>query len=146
MKTIEFETAKKLKELGITPILKYQMTWYKIGETRVLSETFNQLNCNKGYILIGAALTLDEILDMLPVRIETNYAYYFVNLDKYPDKDKIISYCICYVRNNLLDDKSVLKEFTHANLAEAAGQLLIWCIENGHVKIEDINNDCTNVE
>jgi len=88
--------------------------------------------------------TLDEILDMLPKSIKFHYfirrkdkefATYLLNID----------YCIyeykwlCHIC--LRDDADILIEFAHENPAESAGKLLIWCIKNGHVKVEDLNNE-----
>ena len=104
-------------------------------------ETYKKLI---GLGLKDDAYTLDEILSMLPksikfhhfiLRKDKEFATYLLNID----------YCIyehkCQCRICLRDDADILIEFVHENPADAAGKLLIWCIKNGHVKVEDLNNE-----
>jgi len=101
-------------------------------------ETYNEL------IELGLkanAYTLDEILSMLPKSIKFHhfirrkskeFATCYLNLNYGIDEDKC--------RVGLRDGADILIEFIYENPADAAGRLLAWCIKNGHVKVEDLNN------
>jgi hypothetical protein len=78
-----------------------------------------------------SAFTLDEILKLLLPTIKTEYAYYFLNVRKGEDSLYGVYYGVYY---GLSDDCFALVQFWDKNPAQAAGLLLKWCIENGHVK------------
>ena len=144
MKTIELETAKKLKELGLK---NKSFSFWRLrngGEEKGYKITHDTINANylkNNKDILYMAYTLDEILEMLPAEIITCRNEYELILGKdVCDNEPAVS----YTRFEADDDYSCmwkhLAGFGNKNPAEAAGQLLIWCIENGHVKIEDINN------
>lgn len=88
--------------------------------------------------------TLDEILEMLPANIMTQTPC---------GKPGVVSYVLTLIKSNFYcisydcmggceecPCKSELEliTFSNKNPAEPAGELLAWCIENGHVKPSDI--------
>ena len=89
------------------------------------------------------AFTLDEILDMLPSKIiikGSGYMWYHFEL--YLKKMMYTNiYLINYKYFMHGTDEVILEENDNTNPAEAAGTMLIWCIKNGHVKVEDLNNE-----
>jgi len=132
MKTIEFETAKKLSNLRVGKA-GYFWWYYKGNEEksydivpdRIIAHVDPYLWNRKCY-----AYTLDEILAMLPTDVRL---YHLDDSRKYRDYE----FCL-YALNG--GGVTSLKSTVNKNPAEAAGQLLIWCIENGYVKVEDSNN------
>jgi hypothetical protein len=145
MKTTSFELSKKIKELGfiresdhtfiqqlgIKAISKESLSLLTQLETETASPYFKAPKD-----LYINAYTLDEILEMLPV-----YVHVICNCD-----------CDCDSHNELHMGISVHNgirglyigygdkvSFDNKNPAEAAGQLLVWCIENGYVVTEENN-------
>jgi hypothetical protein len=115
MKTTSFELSKKLKEVGVK----------QFGASSYHVDTKNHCDI--------ACFTLDEILEMLPgIVTDGECNYWKLNLDKGTDHH---SGNDGYVFSYGGITKSDLKEFIHPNPAEAAGQLLLWCIENGYVEV-----------
>jgi len=84
------------------------------------------------------AFTLDEILDMLPVEISPSYHLEFFRVKGEGRGHYKPVYNMHYYRADFLQP---LVDFESTNPLEAAGKLLIWCIKNGHVKVEDLNNE-----
>jgi hypothetical protein len=105
---------------------------------------------NNGFGGAYPAYTLDEILEIeiLPKNIYTNcddkqygsnsdvvYHLNLTTLDKYT---YYIGYGCIGCTAVAPGDGCYLAGFSSENPAEAAGELLAWCIENGHVKVEDL--------
>jgi len=76
-----------------------------------------------------AAYILDEILEILPDSIEK----YELIIDKLSPHYRV-HYCY-----NETHRKNILQEFIHENATEAAGRLLVWCVENGYVGVDRLN-------
>ena len=77
--------------------------------------------------------TTDELMDMLPkiIKDDDGNKYYF-RMDFEPPMDNLGYYNrfkggYCYYE-------------TCEKLPNALARLLIWCIENNHIKVEDLNN------
>jgi hypothetical protein len=149
METIEFETAKKFKELGLDA--KYYFVWFidnytensepALGIIDIYNEQIFDLDLNPDTVVqrldvkeYYPAYTLDEILAMLPRNIKDSYSGCFLVIGKIDNQ----GICLSYSRIPITDGYII--EFTNKNPAEAAAQLLIWCIEEGHVKVEDLND------
>ena len=134
MKTTSLELSKQLQKLGVKQ--ESYFYWDMDKEQQALV-TAKEMNISYTDTLIKneifSAYTLDEILNMLPDKIKDNYVYYFLKSDKTEE----VRYGIYYARAAIED--GVMVEFLHENPAEAAGQLLVWCIENGYVKPEELN-------
>lgn len=113
LQTTSLELSKKLKELGVK-----QDSFTTKGQD--VKET--------GEFLLCSAFTLDEVLDMLPNAIvnkkEPTWSHRLEII-----KNEESSYEFYYAHN---EDSWI----EHKNPAEAAGQLLAWCIENGYVKVK----------
>ena len=128
MQTTSSELSKKLKELGLK---KEGFGFYKNDETILRFFNRDYSLSNK----ITEAYTLDEVLAMLP-SILTNHEHKFVLLSFNKGSEKYVWF---YSGSEGYTDDLI--EFIHKNPAEAAGQLLVWCIEQGYVKVEEINNE-----
>jgi hypothetical protein len=141
MKTISYELSNKLNKLRVR---KRSYMVYLTGahvEPELLPIYVNpQLPDTE----VVNAYTLDEIIVMLPTIIALdNKEYWNYNykcaprLNTTPDKRDV------YVSEyNLIKELGItaneLCSFLSLNPAEAAGKLLVWCIENGHVKPEEL--------
>jgi hypothetical protein len=125
MKTTSYELSKKLKKLG----LHQDSYFYWINENKKIY--YEGLDYEKNPI---AAFTLDEILEMLPHYI----ARYNLHMRCTNQRYEIGYFDINDIWLNLLIYKF------DKNPAEAAGQLLVWCIEHGYVKPELIGESNEN--
>lgn len=130
MQTIESETAKRLDELGLkreSYFCSFIVPAYNSHALLSCAEyegsVYNKEDCER-----YPAYTLDEVLAMLPKGIR-----YHCLVDVYNTGDFKVS-CV-------IDNYNICKEVQSKNPAEAAGQLLIWCIENGYVKTEELNDE-----
>jgi len=97
------------------------------------AEIYNKLT---GLGLKDDACTLDEILDMLPDSIET-YRYALV-MEKISESAYKCGY---FDGLNAYENLKYFHSVESKNPADAAGRLLAWCIKNGYVKVEDLNNE-----
>jgi len=130
MQTTSYELSKKLdKKISIASDFKKSYFFWVIspefdGEAKLLPKTniksLMELGCK---LTLYPAYTLDEILEMLPKQIPSRHPDYIDELELEVMEDK---YWWSY-------DSS--PDYEHTNPAEAAGQLLVWCIENGHIKL-----------
>lgn len=80
------------------------------------------------------AFTLDEMLELLP---------FTIGMCGLVIEKTLTSEYVCGYFNALTVFASLhfVHKVTSRNPAEAAGNMLIWCIKNGHVKVEDLNNE-----
>lgn len=167
MQTIKFETAKKLQDLNVKKkgYFSYVEYFFYSDTHIIIMPTSDKLTV--GLSFKALAYTLDEILKMLPIFIYTRYdecnkivsvhaPNIKVNFEVYrayleftkcsEDEDiecldnESIAYRMNYTDIDELNLQNNFPEFIHENPAEAAGQLLIWCIENGCIKVEELNN------
>jgi len=142
MQTTSFELSKKIEKLGIIKPFTYVWFIYKNKSNFGIIDGYNEfifdLDLNPEHVIpvervqYFSAYTLDEILEMLPrIIISENdpKIIYKFSLEFYEDE-----YFIGYENANLLERSVCLAEFYHENPAEAAGQLLVWCVENGYVE------------
>lgn len=88
---------------------------------------------------------LDEILEMLPANITTQTPC---------GKPGVVSYVLTLIKSNFYvisydclgdcencpckSERELITFSDRTSRAEVAGELLAWCIENGHVKPEDL--------
>ena len=70
---------------------------------------------------------------MLPfsIAVEATNNYYFLQMGKRP-VDEILTYGFAY--DDIMNDENLYFS-QNPNPAEAAGQLLCWCVENGYVEV-----------
>lgn len=125
MKTISFELAKRLNELGVRKLAYFE--WLHLNERGI--ETIELIKRGQGDYLWNSrvanylAYTLDEILEMLPHYSLQKGCFGSTEVQ---NKTKI-SFRLDYDgRIEILDE----------HVAEAAGELLAWCIENKHVTFD----------
>lgn len=146
MQTISFETAQKLQELGVK---KESYMAFLIDECSGIegSEPYDLLPYDRvpqiGDHKTWRAYTLDEILGMLPHSLkDENEIPFFLAIEKrYFAASKF--YDIGYFEgfDSLSSDareSGCIIKITNRNAAEAAAQLLMWCIENNHLKPEGL--------
>lgn len=142
MQTISPETAKRLKELGVNQSVAY-FHWVKKIENsqeNIFILPFQKF-CYHGSIKDSwAAFTLDEILEMLPMEIDTNKKrdgdFHFSTLRGFYLERRVDHLVFLYGDHTGANLYSLVEK-ENTNPTEAAGQLLIWAIENGYVKIEN---------
>jgi hypothetical protein len=165
METISFELAKRLDKLGVKQkneqeaIQNNNLSWlkYKHLEKPLLvhNATYFSLEIDEipNSILYGnleeryTAYTLDEILEILPALIRTpNHKEWDeltpalqLYVERYRPwaifKDPVSNtFKACYGADTLVR----VAEIENKTAAEAAGQLLAWCIENNYIKPEEL--------
>jgi hypothetical protein len=137
MQTTSFELSKKLDKFKIHHksyfwwcfgISNCPKTAYIATENEIMNA--DGLTCKPKY----KAYTLDEILEMLPdciMKEPKEYRLFMISYIQKSTSKKI--YRFVY---NIIDDiLRTANHFDHKNPAEAAGQLLLWCVENGYVEV-----------
>lgn len=138
MQTTSPELSKKLEELGINQKSHF---WWCFGVSNCSKTAYiateNEIMASDGLTCKPQfkAYTLDEILEMLPSTINYEHEKICLIVDKNHVLDLYV-FGYDYKYNPYYIDRMVCN-FRNKNPAEAAGQLLVWCIENGHVKIGD---------
>lgn len=137
MQTINYELVKRLSEKDFF-YNKSLCGW--TADTQFLY-IYMMFDCGnrKSY----PAYTLDEILGFLPAFITQKSEKIFGFPASLPrkfqltiHKDAKNDYSFMYFNPNLENNRGKGSLY-HKNPAEAAGLLLEWCIDNGHVKIEE---------
>lgn len=151
---LSIEQMQHLKELGVdtskaSMVLLYkdyegnEMDWDEVQDE--LShpepmEMFKELydaetgNYDHSYRKYCGVFTLQDILDLLPKKIETKdsciESVFFLYVDFEYEK---ISYAVDVPYEGTLDYKS-FKFNDYPSLIDAAYEMLCWCIENGYIK------------
>jgi hypothetical protein len=143
MQVTSLELSKKLEELGIT-----KHSTFKYGvffeDNIILSANIieKKLYSNlEAYSLkeVYPAYSLDEILELLPNIIFDGKESPKTPYELYMRKWQEIEGCgfgFSYVYFQSCFKSEIFIGFHDKNPAEAAGQLLVWCIENGYVEIK----------
>jgi hypothetical protein len=140
MITIDLELAKKLQsvcnEKGIKmpnsedvwAKKRYHTSPYIIyGEEGVYPKWL--IHATDAYAILAPAYTLDELLEILPATIQADneeHTVYFKSVIWGLNSDQ------WYVGYIYLDEH--YKWFADTNPCDAAGKLLIWCIQEGYLK------------
>jgi hypothetical protein len=138
MQVISFELSKKLEELGITRHSRFKYGVCFEDDTILSANIIDKKLYNNSVVYslkeVYPAYSLDEILELLPFSIDNRKIsdnYYFLLMGKRPE-NKVITYVCGY---DDIQTDTCLHSVLNQNPAEAAGQLLVWCIENGYVEI-----------
>jgi len=141
MQTISAQLAKKLKDKDFCEDAFFCWTLPEIGKSLEMILVISQKNapfCTPAY-------TLDEILDFLPDVISNNESY-FLTLEKVTilpkfepqDNRYLLKYCFHHgVEDSDAAEEEIIIHKKHQNPAEAAGELLLWCIKKGYVKTDE---------
>lgn len=137
------EYAKRLKELGIKP--KSLFYWVEFRNESSPKEQWKNVYSvvirkgkrnayrERGYLKdlrIYSAFTVAELGEMLPKEIISNTIHYFYS--QVPSGDK--KYWIIFYRNSF-SEMPDCEEYDE-NEANARAKMLIYLIENGHIKAE----------
>ena len=132
IKTISYELARKLKKLGIK---KEACFVHYVNPEKLECCALGSYSLCEGGEEVCWAYALEEILDMLPSSIAINKKRFDLIIEKLTEKTTNQHwYAVSY--NGASAAATVYKTAT-----EAAGNMLVWCIKNDHVKVEDLNND-----
>lgn len=136
MQTISYELAKKLKYANFVCDSFFYWTLPEIGKSLEIILVLREEN-SPLYPCDYPAYTLDEILEYLPARFQLENKTHSLFLKKYfyeaTNETKYVAGYRFFFDNSGEELAAPLMEAT--NPAEAAGELLLWCIENGYVKI-----------
>ena len=125
MKVLSIEQMTRLKELGVDVTPKEGCMMYSSVGSDDYKLMYGQSVCEDDM----KAFTLQEVIELLPAEIETIESNYYLTITKYPDN----SHVMCYFIENQ-DDSDSFVYFECENILDAAYQMLIWVIENGHLK------------
>jgi hypothetical protein len=135
--TISFELAKELEKLGIKQDSYFYwliLPVYNTPELLTYKEYKNSIyetdKCE-----LCPAYQLHEILEMLPQHItyKKDCEAFFDLYKCGSNTDYLYEINYSDIDNNILNVTD--KDFEEENPAEAAGNLLLWCIENKYIKI-----------
>jgi hypothetical protein len=135
MKTTSYETSKKLKELGMQ---QFPFEYAYDNEGNLHYKEYIGYLTGKMSASHTRAYILDEILEMLPYEVITKTEFntfdWRLQIDKYRN-----NYIIKYQGILSYNSNAIVVKKSSENPAEAAGQFLVWCIENGYVEPEELN-------
>lgn len=118
---LSLELCKKFKELGIE--IKTEFCWVFGFFNDIFLMQYKNIYQTSGNEL--PAPTLSELLEIVPVGIETENRKYWFRLVKSYDDKSTVCYC-CYYENSLED----LEKFMDKSPIEAVGKLIIYLKEN----------------
>ena len=143
MSTTSLELSKRLNELGVKKMSCMAYLIFSDTEKKI-KPIYRPLDPTISDLELLASHSLGEILEMLPTNITTQtpcgkpgVVSYVLTLIK--SNFYCISYdCLGGCENCNISDNSCITFSDRENSAEPAGELLAWCIENGHVKPSDI--------
>lgn len=142
--TISFKLAKELEKLGFKQSSYFYWLILPVYNTPVLLtyKEYKKSIYETDKCELCPAYQLHEILEILPYSINITAGIDDSLLELFFWKsygDYKIGYKIA--------DSQFAHEFhsiliiEHNSLTEAAGNLLLWCIENNYVKVEELNSD-----
>lgn len=141
MKTLSLELAKELQEAcknkGVQlPESYFSYAFWIPGQTTTLRCTWQTESSN--WKLVAYAYTLDELLLILPryCRYNTGNDISELTLKKRHDYHDDVWFCGYLVDKAYSDLEQSYWSFClfDPNPANAAGKLLIWCIQEGYLK------------
>ena len=125
MKVLSIEQMTKLKELEIDVTPKEECLMYSSVGGDDYKLMYGQSVCEDDM----KAFTLQDVVELLPCEIFTSRSNFYLNITKFDDNSYTISYEI------QLQDGSIEEIILQADgILECSYQMLIWVIENGHLK------------
>ena len=122
MKVLSIEQMTKLKGLGVDVEpngLDFMYSAVVLDEYRLM---YAESVCEDDM----KAFTLQDVIDLLPMRLESSYGY--IDLIIQPNMDSSV-YVFSYERED-----AIICWFFNENILDAAYKILIWVIENGYFK------------
>ena len=123
MKVLSIEQMTRLKELGVDVTPKAECIMYSSVGGDDYKLMYGQSVCEDDI----KAFTLQDIIELLPYTFNNNYLRIYRSIS---------IYYFIYENMNLEDD--ILEK--GSNPLEAAYNMLIWVIENGHLKTKLYEN------
>jgi len=121
------ELSRKLHELGVNkPSIYYWHEGNDINDEGHEVYRLELLNYQHSYLESYAAYLSSELLPILPKKIANNDCH-----ERYLYIDTSLDYTLYYFED--VDNQS------DENFANAIAKMLIYLIENGYVKVEDLN-------
>ena len=137
---LSIEQMKHLHELGLDTS-QASMEYIEDNNGKILciskENKHNIKDIEEGFI-ICEALTLQDILDLLPEKLDTNTERYNLNMWYGIYKEK---WCMGYTYSECKYDDYCS---TGDNLIDAAYDMLCWCIENGYIITNKFNHESNN--
>jgi hypothetical protein len=135
------ETSRKLKEAGFPqeggiaywcsyPITNYRSVWS--------FKEIPKINWQDPHLLAYRAFTFNEPWEILPKKIEIEYIVYYLGM--YKDISEGREY-IGYLTNtaNFAEGDSLIlmRNELKGNPQEAAAELALWCVKEGHLDVRE---------
>lgn len=121
------EQAEKLFKLAGLNTERY---WYTLGNG-VYELHVELIKVTKDSRAIPA-LDIPEIMSILPIEIKQGDKIFYFRITKNEVKER--KYEVAYINVN----SRPLGQFQGEHLAHVLMDLLLWCIDNGHLKVEDV--------
>ena len=128
MKTISIENAKKLEELGV----KRESLFHHETEAALLHFTNGNMLVPRSAFV--SAYTADEIGEMLPHKVDNNRAYLVLEKDEVIATRKEAWKC----KYEYPGCTASLHKERSDTMADTMAQMLIWLLENGDLKLEEL--------
>ena len=131
MKVLSIEQMNKLKDLGVDVTPKDECLIYQnVMGIDILAFTDKFQNEEV------KAFTLQDVIELLPAEIQTNDSNYYLVITKIAKDSYISAYDI-----DLQDGSMNEVQFFSNDVLDAAYLMLLWVIENGHLKTNTDENN-----
>ena len=124
MKVLSFEQMRQLKDLGVDVKPKGECLMYTSDSSENYYLKYGESTCDDDI----KAFSLQDLIELLPYTFNNNYLRIYRSIS---------IYYFIYENMNLEDD--ILEK--GRNPLEAAYNMLIWVIENGHLKTNTDENN-----
>ena len=138
MLTISYELAEKLENLGFRKFARFEWLHlnYEDKESIKLVETGGGYHLFSSTVANYAAYTLDEILKILPFEITIDEKQFCLRMQKENNVRCYYDFYYAYVLERTPTGIATeeIGSQENDNPTECAGELLLWCLEYGHIK------------
>lgn len=126
MKVLNIEQMSRLKELGVDVKPKGLGMIHQFDGGNSYRLIYGESTCEDDM----AAFDLQDVIELLPKRLMSDFGD--ADLIIQPNRDATV-YVISYEPKN-----DIIAWFYDENILDAAYKMLIWVIENGHLKTKTI--------
>lgn len=116
------EQAKKIAKLLGDNAPESELYWHIVGDDEYA------ISDNVTDNTYSPALSIAELWDLLPYRVESNNCFWQLHAGKTPENEAIIKY-----KNNKGETLKII--WASQNLAESLAAMLIWLLENGYYNL-----------